>query len=86
MTTSQAQQGKGFVRRALGAALAGVERAASAYDGLEARGAERARLVIDETARLSHEAMSASLQLAGQWRKIALEAARRGVEGATPRG
>ncbi|MBI5545787.1 MAG: hypothetical protein HY901_18005 [Deltaproteobacteria bacterium] len=52
---------------------------------LESRGMEQFRVAIEESTRLTKSALEYQAQLAGEWRKMAVEAARRSVEMITPK-
>jgi hypothetical protein len=52
---------------------------------LEARSMEQARVAIDESTRLMKSALDYQAQLSAEWRKLALEAAKRATELVTPK-
>lgn len=53
---------------------------------IETQGAEQARLLVDEWAKISHATLAYGLELSNQWRKLALDAGKRSVEAVAPKG
>jgi hypothetical protein len=56
-----------------------------AAEKLEARGAEQAKMMLDESARLARESLAYALQLSAEARKLTLETARNAAEAFKPR-
>ena len=60
-----------------------TDRLASMYDEvakLEAKGFEQTRAAVDETTKLVRSTLEYQMQLAAEWRKLALDATRRAAE------
>ena len=82
--SSQAQQFTQFWQKAMTDQLALVE---SFYDQLakvQSNGIAQVNTNIDEATRFAKQAISQTEQLVGQWRKLALETARRASEALLP--
>ena len=86
MNPSQTQQIQDMFSKAATEHVGRVEAACAEAGRLESKGAEQARVLIDECARLARESMSYSMQLSDEWRKLAVEATRRTFEMMTPKG
>jgi uncharacterized protein with beta-barrel porin domain len=79
-TTSHAQQIKDTVKKAIDDHAARVESAFSEMAKLEAKGLEQACNQLDEAARLTKVSFAYASELAAQWRKLVVDAARRSAE------
>jgi hypothetical protein len=77
-----AQFGFDAFRRSTEWQLAQVQTLCDEAQKLEGRAAEQARSVIDESARLMRETVGYAAQLSSEWRKLALEMARKGASDA----
>jgi len=75
-----------FLARLLHDQVNRAEAVANGYAKLEHRGADHARIFIEEWARLAQATLSYSLELSDQWRRVSIEATRRTLEALTPRG
>jgi hypothetical protein len=85
-TTSQSQQIKDSFKKAVEDQTARVESAFVEMARLEEKGLEQATKQLDEVARLTKVSMAYGSELAAQWRKLVLDAARRSTEMFTGHG
>jgi hypothetical protein len=85
-TTSQSQQIKDTFKKAMEDHAARVESTFAEMGKLEEKGLEQATKQLDEVARLTKVSLAYGSELAAQWRKLVLDAARRSAEMFTGHG
>lgn len=77
--------GPGAWRRAVGDHVARVQAVTDELARVEARGVAQARVLIDETARLSHATLTWSTHLSAAWHRMMSAAAQETLDAVTPR-
>jgi ABC-type phosphate transport system auxiliary subunit len=85
-TTSQTQQIRDNFRKAIADHAQRVEAAFSEMAKLEEKGLEQVCRQLDEAARLTKVSLAYGSELAAQWRKLVIDAARRTAEMIAPGG